>query len=66
MATGLACTLTPDNLRLICSHKLYFPCAALIAGLACVPDEAAHVAVLAGDAPAGAAAVTALRQVIHH
>ena len=40
------------------------PCAALIAGLACVPDEAAHVAVLAGDAPAGAAAVTALRQVI--
>lgn len=40
------------------------PCAALIAGLACVPDEATHVAVLAGDAPAGGAAVTALRQVI--
>ena len=40
------------------------PCAALIAGLACVPDDAAHVAVLAGDAPAGASAVTALRQVI--
>ena len=40
------------------------PCAALIAGLARVPDEATHVAVLAGDAPAGAAAVTALRQVI--
>ena len=40
------------------------PCAALIAGLARVPDEATHVAVLAGDAPAGGAAVTALRQVI--
>lgn len=40
------------------------PCAALIAGLACVPDDATHVAVLAGDAPAGGAAVTALRQVI--
>ena len=40
------------------------PCAALIAGLACVPDEATHVAVLAGDAPAGGSAVTALRQVI--
>ena len=40
------------------------PCAALIAGLACVPDEATHVAVLAGDAPAGGAAVAALRQVI--
>lgn len=40
------------------------PCAALIAGLAVLPDEATHVAVLAGDAPAGGAAVTALRQVI--
>lgn len=40
------------------------PCAALIAGLACVPDDATHVAVLAGDAPAGGDAVTALRQVI--
>lgn len=40
------------------------PCAALIAGLACVPDETTHVAVLAGDAPAGGDAVTALRQVI--
>lgn len=40
------------------------PCAALIAGLACVPDGVTHVAVLAGDAPSGGAAVTALRQVI--
>ena len=40
------------------------PCAALIAGLACVPDDTTHVAVLAGDAPAGGAAITALRQVI--
>ena len=40
------------------------PCAALIAGLARVPDEATHVAVLAGDAPAGGEAVVALRQVI--
>ena len=40
------------------------PCAALIAGLACVPDDTTHVAVLAGDAPAGGDAVTALRQVI--
>jgi len=40
------------------------PCAALIAGLACVPDDATHVAVLAGDAPAGGDAVAALRQVI--
>ena len=40
------------------------PCAALIAGVACVPEEVTHVAVLAGDAPAGGAAVTALRQVI--
>ena len=40
------------------------PCAALISGLACVPDEATHVAVLAGDAPLGGMAVTALRQVI--
>ena len=40
------------------------PCAALIAGLACVPSDSTHVAVLAGDAPAGAAAVGALRQVI--
>jgi molybdenum cofactor guanylyltransferase len=40
------------------------PCAALIAGLARVPDDATHVAVLAGDAPSGGAAVSALRQVI--
>ena len=40
------------------------PCAALIAGLACLPDGVTHVAVLAGDAPSGGAAVTALRQVI--
>jgi molybdenum cofactor guanylyltransferase len=40
------------------------PCAALIAGLACVPDDVTHVAVLAGDAPAGGAAITALCQVI--
>jgi molybdopterin-guanine dinucleotide biosynthesis protein A len=40
------------------------PCAALIAGVACLPDEVTHVAVLAGDAPAGGSAVTALRQVI--
>ena len=40
------------------------PCAALIAGLACVPDETTHVAVLAGDAPHGGRAVSALRQVI--
>jgi molybdenum cofactor guanylyltransferase len=40
------------------------PCAALIAGLACLPDGVTHVAVLAGDAPAGGAAVAALRQVI--
>ena len=40
------------------------PCAALIAGLTRVPDEATHVAVLAGDAPAGGEAVVALRQVI--
>lgn len=40
------------------------PCAALIAGLACVPDDATHVAVLAGDAPAGGSAVAALRRVI--
>jgi molybdenum cofactor guanylyltransferase len=40
------------------------PCAALIAGLARVPDEATHVAVLAGDAPAGGEAVAALHHVI--
>ena len=40
------------------------PCAALIAGFAGVPEEVTHVAVLAGDAPAGGDAVTALRQVI--
>jgi molybdopterin-guanine dinucleotide biosynthesis protein A len=40
------------------------PCAALMAGLACLPDDVTHVAVLAGDAPAGGAAVAALRQVI--
>lgn len=40
------------------------PCAALIAGLSCLPHGATHVAVLAGDAPAGGAAVTALLRVI--
>ena len=40
------------------------PCAALIAGLACLPHGVTHVAVLAGDAPAGGAAVEALRRVI--
>jgi molybdopterin-guanine dinucleotide biosynthesis protein A len=40
------------------------PCAALIAGLALLPDDATHVAVLAGDSPAGGAAVSALRTVI--
>jgi len=40
------------------------PCAALLAGLACLPHGVTHVAVLAGDAPAGGAAVAALRQVI--
>lgn len=40
------------------------PCAALIAGVACLRDDVTHVAVLAGDAPAGGAAVMALRQVI--
>ena len=40
------------------------PCAALVAGLSCLPPEATHVAVLAGDAPRGADAVPALRQVI--
>lgn len=40
------------------------PCAALIAGLACLPDGVTHVAVLAGDAPSGSAAVAALREVI--
>ncbi|MFM9133843.1 MAG: molybdenum cofactor guanylyltransferase [bacterium] len=40
------------------------PCAALVAGLSCLPPEATHVAVLAGDAPRGADAIPALRQVI--
>ena len=40
------------------------PCAALIAGLALVPDGVTHVAVLAGDAPAGGDAVEALLRVI--
>lgn len=40
------------------------PCAALIAGVACLPEDITHVAVLAGDAPDGGAAVAALRQVI--
>lgn len=40
------------------------PCAALIAGLACLPDDVTHVAVLAGDAPAGGEAINALRLVI--
>ena len=40
------------------------PCAALIAAVACLPADVTQVAVLAGDAPAGGAAVEALRQVI--
>lgn len=40
------------------------PCAALIAGMAAAPPDASHVAVLAGDAPRGAAAVPALLAVI--
>ena len=40
------------------------PCAALVAGLACLPADVTHVAVLAGDAPRGAEAVLALRQVM--
>ncbi|MEY4169889.1 MAG: putative molybdopterin-guanine dinucleotide biosynthesis protein, partial [Actinomycetota bacterium] len=40
------------------------PCAALIAGVAHLPDDATHVAVLAGDAPAGGLAVEALCRVI--
>jgi len=40
------------------------PCAALIAGIAAVPDDATHVVVLAGDAPRGADAVPALLTVI--
>lgn len=40
------------------------PCAALIAGMAAVPVDATHVAVLAGDAPRGADAVPALLTVI--
>ncbi|MFM1965083.1 MAG: putative molybdopterin-guanine dinucleotide biosynthesis protein [Actinomycetota bacterium] len=40
------------------------PCAAVIAGVACLPDGVTHVAVLAGDAPAGGLAVEALRRVI--
>ncbi|MGI9195939.1 MAG: molybdenum cofactor guanylyltransferase [Candidatus Nanopelagicales bacterium] len=40
------------------------PCAALVAGMAALPAEATHVAVLAGDAPKGADAVPALRQVM--
>lgn len=40
------------------------PCAALIAGLALVPDGVTHLAVLAGDAPAGGDAVEALLRVI--
>jgi molybdopterin-guanine dinucleotide biosynthesis protein A len=40
------------------------PCAALIAGVAYLPDDVTHVAVLAGDAPVGGLAVEALRRVI--
>lgn len=40
------------------------PCAALIAGVAAVPAGITHVAVLAGDAPKGAAAVPSLLTVI--
>lgn len=40
------------------------PCAALITGLAALPVETRHVAVLAGDAPRGADAVPALLTVI--
>jgi molybdopterin-guanine dinucleotide biosynthesis protein A len=40
------------------------PCAALIAGIALLPDAATHVAVLAGDAPAGGKAIPALLRVI--
>ncbi|MGA1701459.1 MAG: molybdenum cofactor guanylyltransferase [Candidatus Nanopelagicales bacterium] len=40
------------------------PCAALIAGVAHVPEGVTHVAVLAGDAPTGGRAIPALRQVI--
>lgn len=40
------------------------PCAALVAGVAAVPDDATHVVVLAGDAPRGADAVPALLTVI--
>lgn len=40
------------------------PCAALIAGIAHLPANVTHVAVLAGDAPAGGLAIPALRQVI--
>lgn len=40
------------------------PCAALAAGLTLLGDEFSHVAVLAGDAPGGGAAIPALRQVI--
>lgn len=40
------------------------PCAALAAGVSVLPDDCAHVAVLAGDAPRGAEAVPALLMVI--
>lgn len=40
------------------------PCAALVAGVGCLPDGVTHVAVLAGDTPAGGRAVEALRGVI--
>ena len=40
------------------------PCAAVIAGVSCLPDDVTHVAVLAGDAPEGGRAVEALRRVI--
>jgi len=40
------------------------PCAALIAGVRKLPPDVTHVALLAGDAPAGGAAIPALLQVI--
>ncbi len=40
------------------------PCAALIAGIACLPHDVTHVAVLAADAPAGGASIPALTRVI--
>ena len=58
--------------RLLAAHVVWAreeppgggPCAALIAGVACLPEDVTHVAVLAGDAPAGGAAIPALLRVI--